>query len=74
MHTLWHEYGHYVWHKKLSETEKDEYRGIYESGSPSTRYGLEGGVHEDFAETYALFKLNKNIPHDKEWFMFQIET
>ena len=74
MHTLWHEYGHHVWAQELTDREKNEYREIYESGSASTEYGLEEGVEEDFAESYALYMLDHNLSHNKEWFMFTVET
>ena len=51
--TMYHEYGHYLWYKVLSKEEREEYNLIFlSSDSFITEYSFEGGVKEDWAETY----------------------
>ena len=56
----WHEYGHHVWYTKLSKEQKQNYTNIYNEATEFvTTYAIEGGVKEDFAESFAYYMIGK---------------
>lgn len=56
--TLYHEYAHYIHFEILTNDEYAQYCEIYESSLefPSV-YAIETGCFEDFAESYAMYRL-----------------
>jgi len=74
LRALFHEYGHYVWFKVLSAKDRERYTQIYNSADVYVSYyALEGGVGEDFPETYEALKVKPEIvPNDRKQFFFDI--
>lgn len=57
-HIIYHEIGHYVFHRVIDSYLKKEWvTQIYPRCGASTRYGERNPI-EDFAETYALYAQN----------------
>jgi len=73
--TLWHEYGHHIWFRILNNSERQEYSQIYENSTLFvSKYALEGGCKEDFAESYAYYKTGtKEVPKEKLNFIIRIK-
>lgn len=64
MKNLWHEYGHYVWHKVMTPSEQDAYNQLYqENGYFVSEYAMTNS-REDFAETFAYFKTEGKIKNN----------
>ena len=60
-HILYHEIGHYVFHRILDSYAKKKWSvEIYASCSATTAYGNKNAV-EDFAEAYALYAVNPSL-------------
>lgn len=71
---LQHEYGHHLWHKVLSEEEKERYNNLYASSRKFVSVYSLSNSHEDFAEMYAYYKLEaNNLPWHREAVMESLE-
>lgn len=58
---LYHEYGHYIYYEVIDDEEREEYQEIFEESEYFVRtYGIEDGVYEDFADTYAMYLINRD--------------
>ena len=74
---LWHEYGHHVWYTKLSKEQRQNYTNIYNNATEFvTTYALEGGVKEDFAESFAYYMLGKynQLPDDRKSYIIKLRN
>ena len=74
---LWHEYGHYVWFEILNKTQRETYKQIYQKSTKyPTQYALEGGVKEDFAESFAYYMLGKynQLPDDRKEYIIKLRN
>lgn len=72
--TLFHEYGHHLWRKVLSDEDKALYREVYlDEARFASDYALTGGLEEDFAESYkARMLYPENLPSGKADFFLQM--
>jgi len=66
---LFHEHGHIIWYYVITQKERDDYAEIYaESEKYVSEIAREGGVKEDFAETYRYLMLYDHSPEDRRNF------
>ena len=71
--SLYHEFGHHVWWKILSDSEQSGYCSIYENEAEFvSTYAMQGGCDEDFAESYAYYMLGKYVPDRRSSYFVSI--
>ena len=70
---LYHEEGHHVWFNVITEEDRKDYiQIVINYGEFVSEYSYEGGVFEDFAETYKSYKLGVDVPYEKAIFIVNL--
>lgn len=73
MDILYHEYGHHIYFFVLDENDISEYSELFIQNCSQTKYGLENGIREDFAESYMLWKTTDCVTYDKHLFFTKMK-
>jgi len=66
---LLHEYGHHVYYHVITDAQKERYKQIYATAEKFVNDAcIAHGVKQDFAISYAEFKLSGDVPEDRHDF------
>lgn len=70
--TVYHEYAHYIWYKKMTGAERAEWRDIYNQFNISERYTLDSYneseyVKETWAFSFAIYLTYKKFYFSDEF-------